>query len=398
MQKHLLLVPVLLAACTDPEPAPNVIDHGDGTYSREAQAGRDATTTKRTGALSWSYAGQARHSWLALPMRSMSYVVTEARVESTEEQVRALVREDADGSLWRVSGVDMPVVHGQIAKHDAESIDRDHPRKKTRTTHATPAVEPVGSIRTIQTSSWSGSSCDNHYYMGDDDRVRVDATSSSRRKAVVDVRISGATACTGVILRSEWVLTSAHCIFDSNLNLIDRTTMTVARWDGVGSTINSLSGRVWDGGYTTTWDPKDDWALLKLATPLTAPFSDMDISGATDTTLANVDHIDNLAFPAFAPNCSDNINGSIVDDMWLNSVGELGSIYNEKINLKIDGGPGHSGSPVFFCPNDGDDECTGDETAFVIALFTGWNGFETTMVGPKGPSFRDTATTAMDNN
>ena len=105
-----------------------------------------------------------------------------------------------------------------------------------------------------------------------------------------------------------------------------------------------------------------------------------------------------FAFPQFAPNCSDNVNGVIVDNMWLSSVGELGAIANEKINFKIDGGHGHSGSPVFYCPNDGDDECTGDEKAFVIAVWTGWNGFETTMVGPKGPSFRNTATTTMDNN
>ena len=398
MQKHLLLVPFVLAACTDPEPVSNVIDHGDGTYSREALPGRNATTTKHEGAFTWSYVGQARHSWVPLPMTSMSYIVAEPRLESDEEQIRAVMREDADGSLWRVAAVDMPIVRDQIAKHDSESIDRDHSRSTVRPPRATPAVEPVGSLRTIQTNSWTGSSCDNHYYMGDDDRVLVDPTTSSRRKAVVDVRVSGATACTGVILRSEWVLTSAHCIFDSNQNLIPRNTMTVARWDGVGPTIIGLSARFWDGGYTTSWDPKDDWALLKLAAPLTAPFSDMDIAGASDTTLGNVDHIDNLAFPQFAPNCNDNINGAIVDNMWLNSVGELGAIANQKINFKIDGGYGHSGSPVFYCPNDGNDSCTGNEQAFVIAVWTGWNGFETTMVGPKGPSFRNTATTTMDNN
>jgi V8-like Glu-specific endopeptidase len=85
--------------------------------------------------------------------------------------------------------------------------------------------------------------------------------------------------------------------------------------------------------------------------------------------------------------------------MWMNTAGELGAIYADKVNFKIDGGPGHSGSPVFYCPNGNNDgECDGDEQGFVIAVWSGWNGFETTMVGAKGPSHRTSAIATMDNN
>lgn len=65
----LILVPLLTAACFEPSPAPDLVDHGDGTYSMSAAEGRDRSTTIRSGkALTWSYVGQARHSWEPKPM------------------------------------------------------------------------------------------------------------------------------------------------------------------------------------------------------------------------------------------------------------------------------------------------------------------------------------------
>jgi hypothetical protein len=140
---------------------------------------------------------------------------------------------------------------------------------------------------------------------------------------------------------------------------------------------------------------------LELASPLDEPFGDMDISGASDATMSGLSVAYNLALPFNAPNCSSNILAglsNIVDDMYLNDQEDLGSIYTKKVNLKIDSGPGHSGSPVYYCPDGPTNLCAGSETGFVLALISGWNGFETTIVGPKAPAFRDWGTDIMDTN
>ncbi|MEZ4364437.1 MAG: trypsin-like serine protease [Kofleriaceae bacterium] len=400
----LSLLSLVAAGCINTTESPSsgsVIEHEDGTYSLAPPAGRGQGSTVRKGALTWSYVGQARHTRDPQPMHTMEYVTAAPTPIDEREQVRSMMWEDEHGSIWRVGEADMGQVRALLAARDADSAETRLGLTKPGAQVAPQAVEEPGRRVRIDTMSWTGSTCGNHYYMGDDDRVQVSGSSSTRRKAIVEVRVSGQTACTGVILRDRWVLTAAHCIFDSATNLlIDRSAMSVRRWDGVDTTpIHSLSGRVWDAEFTSPGtDPKDDWALLHLSTSFQAPFYDMDISAASDTTLSNLTGVVNLAFPAFAPYCTSNATGNVVDAMWMNDVGELGAIYNRKINLKIDGGSGHSGSPVFYCPDGNINVCAGTEKGFVISVWSGWNGFETTAVGAKGPEFRAAAIAAMDAN
>jgi V8-like Glu-specific endopeptidase len=338
-----------------------------------------------------------------------TYVVTEPRLESEVDSLLGMMGDDADGSLWQVSSVDLPEVRAIMARRDAQSpevargLTIDDPTRR----RTAPAAR-VGSEIMVYPMSWTRGDCDNsggalatpldnHYWIGDDDRVAVVPTASSRRKTMVDVRVDGGTVCSGVILRRDWVLTNAHCIFDADRNLVDIDSMTVVRWDGVDSTPEyELAARRWPSSFAPLTDPGDDWALLKLDTLLQTPFFDMDISGASDSTLGAITNPTNLAFPRFAPYCTDNASSGVVENLFVNSAGGLGSIFDKKVFIQMDAGPGHSGSPVFFCPEGDDNECVDDEKGFVIALIADWDGFDTTFTGPKGPSFRTSATIVMD--
>ena len=69
----------------------------------------------------------------------------------------------------------------------------------------------------------------------------------------------------------------------------------------------------------------------------------------------------------------------------------IASITSKRLRLKLDGSPGHSGSPIYYCPAGDDNVCGSGEKGFVIGVFAGWNSATDRHVGPKSASFRDAA-------
>src|SRR5215213_11313506 len=80
--------------------------------------------------------------------------------------------------------VDMPMVRDQVARHDAESIEvaRGLTINNPNRPGTAKPVEQAGGRVSVTPHSWTRGDCDNsggpitthddnHYYMGDDDRV-----------------------------------------------------------------------------------------------------------------------------------------------------------------------------------------------------------------------------------
>jgi hypothetical protein len=145
------------------------------------------------------------------------------------------------------------------------------------------------------------------------------------------------------------------------------------------------------GGGT---DFGDDWAIIELAGTWWSRAEDMDMSSAGDGTISALTNVQNLGFPGFAPNCS-NANGSTL--FHNREMEPVAGITTKKLKLKIDGSPGQSGSPLYYCPTGDNNRCLSGEKGFVIGVFAGWNSVSDRFVGPKVANFRAAATVFLDD-
>jgi hypothetical protein len=143
---------------------------------------------------------------------------------------------------------------------------------------------------------------------------------------------------------------------------------------------------------TDGWDPDDDYVLLKLDSAFPTATADMDISNISD---ANIDLINNrfhnLGFPGRTNSC-----GTINSQLVHTDNNEITGKNSRNIRWKGDISGGHSGGPVYYCPDGDITVCDVGETGFVVGLVTGFSGYYDRAMGPRGSYFRTWATNLMD--
>lgn len=387
----------------EPAAAPRVkLDNGDGTWSYAVPGEFDPETRVRGNIITWRYDGQARFSHAPTFGAPRTFVVPEPEPHDPLDQLMQMRRVDREGRVWVVDAVDEEAWALARAPHPAE-VEGDEPTDVSplRTPEA-PLVP--GTVVTWQPASWTHSDCEPggwpngnelHVWEGDS-RNEITSGHTARQQTAVTIRVNGAVRCSGVILLQDEVLTAAHCVSDDSNNPIDVNDVQVCR-DDIAACIDaadidfsaSYGGGSGSGGGT---DFEDDWAIVELSqTWAAAGFStpsDMDLSSSSDATLAALTKVHNLAFPQWMPGCDESSGTRLIHNL---EEEPIAAIEAKRLRLKLDGSPGHSGSPIYFCPDGDDDVCASGDKGFVIAVFSGWNTLDNRHVGPKVSSFRDAA-------
>ena len=373
------------------------VDNGDGTWSYALPDGFDPDALMVRGALTWQYDGQARFSWDPQPKTGpRSFVYTGDKPAEVLEQLAATSYNDAEGRRWVVAAIDESLLTHDDYLHDADLVDA------VEGGAAAPSPDEyqpeIGDLITWEPMSWTDDNCDG---LGDPDYHIWDGESRSqigspnlRQKAAV--RISTPTgSCSGVMLRSNWVLTANHCVYDaSGLVHAGNNVDVFLDWNSESKLTGSI---VFPGPNfaPSTDDYDDDYALIKLPSAWSGTFADFDISSADDNTLQAVGaNFHNVGFPGWFPACSSS--GSL--DLVHSADNDVTFRGNEVLRWKGDGTIGHSGGPVYFCPDGDDTVCAVGDDGYVVAVFAGWNGLYSRFVGPRGSNFSSWATNIMNIN
>lgn len=377
-------------------------DNGDGTWSYVLPTELDDPVDIVVAGLTWSYVGQYSFPVDVIqagPHPSPGDATTPP--EDVIEVLRRSVRIDKYGRAWQVSDVDEVAVRARIEASRAEA--RDIEGDGTDVSDIAWSTEPDAEV-TLH--SWYSATCSSSEYFNwdADDRVVQYTPLSSRQLAQV-VLVSGglnAPFCSGVMIDRDVVLTAAHCLYGRSPSAAAACSRGVYVYDD-GSDLGICRGV--DSflpypDYNSGNDMNVDLGLVFLETTPDFPpdIGEMALSVASDATIDAFTGAYNLASPAWR-DTSPCVSGVVYDGdidsygaYMTRDIGEVNQVTQKKVGTRIDGGPGHSGSPIFYCPGGSSvDVCGAGETGYVIAVWSGhYNGGTTRYNGgPKVPYYRD---------
>ncbi|MEM6929160.1 MAG: trypsin-like serine protease [Myxococcota bacterium] len=385
------LVAATLAACaSEGESATAVIDNGDRTWSRALPADFDPSALRDDGLVVWQYAGQARYSHDPQPMTGpLTYLYDGDEPEDLVDQMLSGTREDALGRMW----VPVDVREEDLVRYDHEV---DVPPLEPTSFD----VPPIGTPMTWYPNSWTKTDCldadpdiDIRAWNGDDRRTLDfgNTVYNSREKALVEIDASTGGSCTGTLMRNRWVLTANHCTFDDNGNPV--SSYTIYNYDRSESRQQASIQRGPSFNANATLDANDDYALIELASSF-VDAETMDWGSPSNSKIDGVGaNFHNLGVPRYLAGCELNIWSFRTHD----DSAEVTGKNTRNLRWKGDGGAGHSGGPLYYCPQGADDVCTTGDTPKVVAVWAGWSGYYNRHIGPRTSYFRSWAVNLMNS-
>jgi hypothetical protein len=336
--------------------------------------------------ITWRYDGQERHDAKVEEPRTPVLVVGEEVQEvEFEDYLLGSVRIDAWGRRWVPDSIDFE----RMVEWTGEL---------PRTRMMNDSGLEVGEEESFLQETWTTQRCgtDDLHVWNQDGRHMV-TSPSLRHKAVVQLKLTyiggGQGSCTGTLVRSDAVLTSAHCGF-TNLS-----SMKVCRLDS--SECRAVSQVQRNPAYTGTqyWE---DWMVLELGgctsgcnqTPQAgwnSSVEDMNAGSQSDAELQTIQKVNMSGVPGWTLTNAGWCDGSNISDpqkLYHNLEFTPLCCFNHpnQLRYEIDSSSGMSGSPLYSCPSDGNQECTSTEKGAIFAVHSGWLSGAEKHVGPKIPS------------
>ncbi len=374
-------------------PPQKQVEYADGTSSTWRNDGVAIGERHWRGPVLYEYLGQVRrgqanargggHRWID---------AFEGYVDNSPRgQIMGSHWFDAKGGEWLAVDFDGRALALKLAEYDramrlATGIDEDPAEEGSEW------VEEEGGVGIL--SSHTRYECDGTEYwrFGFDDRERQ-TTLTERQKASA---LLPDGVCGGVWVDSDSVLTAAHCVGDwKEKVLYDKSAVDVCTQGNAYSDAACMDGDLVEPDVFVPakwWKDKNDIAVVNHGYRYSVDSSHtrMWLSRATDKVLREY-QMHNIAHPRHAPLCASNVATAIssVHDSARFLTHAMGPIstrsHHGTHRWEIDGGKGHSGSPIYYC---GDERCDTGDSGLVVSIWSTRRPSIHKAVGPKVRTFR----------